>query len=119
MGERRRWCYESGDWNWAENGDAECIRKYYLYSHLRPPTAAYARPPAGGSLRSPTPPRRSLRSPPPPLHATSLVATKLLSYDPKELQENPENLGNRKMRETEKSVKSKSQKYAKSKNPRN
>ena len=23
MGERRRWCYESGDWNWAENGDAD------------------------------------------------------------------------------------------------
>ena len=30
MGERRRWCYESGDWNWAENGDAECIRKYFF-----------------------------------------------------------------------------------------
>ena len=35
-----------------------------LYRHLRPPTAAYARPPADGSIRSPTPPRRSL---PPPL----------------------------------------------------
>ena len=27
IGERRRWCYDSGDWNWAENGDAECLRK--------------------------------------------------------------------------------------------
>ncbi len=27
-GERRRWCYESGDWNWAENGMAQCVRKY-------------------------------------------------------------------------------------------
>ena len=27
-GERRRWCYESGDWNWAENGEAYCMRKY-------------------------------------------------------------------------------------------
>ena len=26
-GERRRWCYESGDWNWAENGEAYCMRK--------------------------------------------------------------------------------------------
>jgi len=26
-GERRRWCYDDGDWNWAENGEAECIRK--------------------------------------------------------------------------------------------
>lgn len=24
-GERRRWCYDDGDWNWAENGDAQCI----------------------------------------------------------------------------------------------
>lgn len=27
VGERRRWCYESGDWNWAENGEALCIRE--------------------------------------------------------------------------------------------
>ena len=26
-GERRRWCYDDGDWNWAENGDAFCMRK--------------------------------------------------------------------------------------------
>ena len=26
-GERRRWCYDDGDWNWAENGDAQCIRE--------------------------------------------------------------------------------------------
>jgi len=25
VGERRRWCYETGDWNWPELGDAECI----------------------------------------------------------------------------------------------
>jgi len=25
IGERRRWCYDTGDWNWAEKGDAECI----------------------------------------------------------------------------------------------
>ncbi|TRY73653.1 hypothetical protein TCAL_08799 [Tigriopus californicus] len=25
VGERRRWCYDSGDWNWAENGEAQCI----------------------------------------------------------------------------------------------
>merc|ERR1711878_16630 len=24
-GERRRWCYDSGDWNWPEKGDANCI----------------------------------------------------------------------------------------------
>eukprot|EP00095_Tigriopus_kingsejongensis_P008816 maker-scaffold1015_size70757-snap-gene-0.10 protein:Tk08816 transcript:maker-scaffold1015_size70757-snap-gene-0.10-mRNA-1 annotation:"hypothetical protein DAPPUDRAFT_305821" len=24
-GERRRWCYNNGDWNWAENGEAQCI----------------------------------------------------------------------------------------------
>ena len=41
-------------------------KNFYVDSHLRPPTAAYARPPAGGTLRSPTPPRRSLRSPGPP-----------------------------------------------------
>ena len=27
MGERRRWCYDTGDWNWAENGDANCLSK--------------------------------------------------------------------------------------------
>ncbi len=27
-GERRRWCYDDGDWNWAENGDAACVREY-------------------------------------------------------------------------------------------
>ena len=26
-GERRRWCYDSGDWNWPEKGDANCIGK--------------------------------------------------------------------------------------------
>ena len=26
-GERRRWCYDNGDWNWAENGEANCVRK--------------------------------------------------------------------------------------------
>jgi len=25
VGERRRWCYDSGDWNWPELGDASCI----------------------------------------------------------------------------------------------
>jgi len=25
VGERRRWCYSSGDWNWPELGDASCI----------------------------------------------------------------------------------------------
>ena len=25
VGERRRWCYDSGDWNWPELGTAECI----------------------------------------------------------------------------------------------
>lgn len=25
IGERRRWCYESGDWNWAEKGDTQCL----------------------------------------------------------------------------------------------
>ena len=31
MGERRRWCYETGDWNWPELGTAECIpeRQYH------------------------------------------------------------------------------------------
>ena len=29
-GERRRWCYDTGDWNWAEKGDAQCLRKLYL-----------------------------------------------------------------------------------------
>ena len=24
-GEMRRWCYNDGDWNWAENGDAACV----------------------------------------------------------------------------------------------
>lgn len=24
-GERRRWCYDTGDWNWAEKGEALCI----------------------------------------------------------------------------------------------
>ena len=28
VGERRRWCYASGDWNWPELGDASCIREY-------------------------------------------------------------------------------------------
>ena len=31
-GERRRWCYNDGDWNWAENGDAQCIRKWKVPS---------------------------------------------------------------------------------------
>jgi len=25
VGERRRWCYDTGDWNWAEKGEALCI----------------------------------------------------------------------------------------------
>jgi len=25
VGERRRWCYMSGDWNWPEKGDAQCM----------------------------------------------------------------------------------------------
>lgn len=25
VGERRRWCFDSGDWNWPELGDASCI----------------------------------------------------------------------------------------------
>merc|ERR1711860_303241 len=24
-GEQRRWCYQSGDWNWPEHGDAACV----------------------------------------------------------------------------------------------
>ena len=28
-GERRRWCYDNGDWNWAENGEANCMRKCF------------------------------------------------------------------------------------------
>eukprot|EP00096_Caligus_rogercresseyi_P016873 TRINITY_DN996_c0_g2_i3.p1 TRINITY_DN996_c0_g2~~TRINITY_DN996_c0_g2_i3.p1 ORF type:complete len:1255 (-),score=221.80 TRINITY_DN996_c0_g2_i3:184-3948(-) len=24
-GERRRWCYDNGDWNWAEMGEAQCV----------------------------------------------------------------------------------------------
>jgi len=24
-GERRRWCFDDGDWNWAEKGDAQCV----------------------------------------------------------------------------------------------
>ena len=28
IGERRRWCYASGDWNWPELGEASCIRKF-------------------------------------------------------------------------------------------
>jgi hypothetical protein len=31
VGERRRWCYDTGDWNWAEKGEAICIRKYNFY----------------------------------------------------------------------------------------
>ena len=27
-GEQRRWCYQSGDWNWPEHGDAACVRKF-------------------------------------------------------------------------------------------
>ena len=23
----RRWCYNDGDWNWAENGEAGCVGK--------------------------------------------------------------------------------------------
>ena len=38
----------------------DCVQEAFEalenHSHGRPPTAAYARPPAGGSLRSPTPP---------------------------------------------------------------
>lgn len=26
-GERRRWCYDNGDWNWAENGEAYCVQQ--------------------------------------------------------------------------------------------
>jgi len=25
LGEQRRWCYSSGDWNWPENGEATCV----------------------------------------------------------------------------------------------
>ncbi|XP_068250957.1 protein mesh isoform X1 [Palaemon carinicauda] len=25
LGEQRRWCYASGDWNWPENGEATCV----------------------------------------------------------------------------------------------
>ena len=42
------------------------MRHFKLFlnnSLLTEPSAPTARPPAGGSLRSPTPPRRSLRSP--------------------------------------------------------
>jgi hypothetical protein len=30
VGERRRWCYDSGDWNWPELGQAQCIRKFFF-----------------------------------------------------------------------------------------
>jgi hypothetical protein len=30
VGERRRWCYDSGDWNWPELGQAQCIRELRL-----------------------------------------------------------------------------------------
>ncbi|KAK8395188.1 hypothetical protein O3P69_006132 [Scylla paramamosain] len=25
LGEQRRWCYASGDWNWPEDGEATCV----------------------------------------------------------------------------------------------
>ena len=25
VGEARRWCYASGDWNWPEDGEVSCI----------------------------------------------------------------------------------------------
>lgn len=28
VGEDRRWCYASAEWNWALWGDAQCIRKF-------------------------------------------------------------------------------------------
>lgn len=28
LGEQRRWCYASGDWNWPEDGEATCVSKY-------------------------------------------------------------------------------------------
>ena len=27
VGEARRWCYASGDWNWPEDGEVSCISK--------------------------------------------------------------------------------------------
>ena len=31
-GERRRWCYDTGDWNWAEKGEALCIRELTYFT---------------------------------------------------------------------------------------
>ena len=33
-GERRRWCYDTGDWNWAEKGEALCIRESPFFAVL-------------------------------------------------------------------------------------
>lgn len=30
LGEQRRWCYASGDWNWPEDGEATCVSEYLL-----------------------------------------------------------------------------------------
>ncbi|XP_045610171.1 protein mesh [Procambarus clarkii] len=32
LGEQRRWCYSSGDWNWPEHGEATCVteREYLM-----------------------------------------------------------------------------------------
>ncbi|CAG0880442.1 unnamed protein product [Cyprideis torosa] len=30
-GEKRRWCYASGEWNWPEEGEAECIPEDVFY----------------------------------------------------------------------------------------
>lgn len=30
VGEDRRWCYASAEWNWALWGDAQCIRKFLI-----------------------------------------------------------------------------------------
>ena len=37
-GEMRRWCYNDGDWNWAENGDAACVGKWPIQIVLDGPT---------------------------------------------------------------------------------
>lgn len=31
LGENRRWCFANGEWNWPEEGDAQCLREYSTF----------------------------------------------------------------------------------------
>lgn len=42
VGERRRWCYDSGDWSWPELGSAECIPEKQYYTMEAGKTAGIA-----------------------------------------------------------------------------